>query len=422
MTKPVSRNIAWIFSGNSLYAASQWCIVILLGRLGGVEAVGHYALGLAISTPLMLFSNLGLRQVQVTDSKDQYRFVDYLWVRILTTLVALFVIIVIVLLLDYETDLKEVILLVTLTKCIESLSDIYYGLEQHHERLDLISQSLILRGLLGLFALGAIYYITSSLVLALAGLFASWTIVFLFFDVRVCTTWTKCYGEKYSLLFNNAPHRGLLSLANLTLPLGIAVLLNSLTINIPRYFIQHHLGSAALGIFAAMSYLIQAMNIMVNAVGQAASPRLARYYAEKRLHPFSMILLRMLIGGAIIGVLGILLAIQFGKVILITIYGPSFSENASILVWIMIVGTVNNLAAFLGVGMTSMRLFRTQLVSFIFIGLINLLACFVLVTNHGLLGAVWAWTTSLLVQAVLAAAIVLHHLYPIPSLRRCSLE
>ena len=64
-------------------------------------------------------------------------------------------------------------------------------------------------------------------------------------------------------------------LARRTLPLGITMMLISLHANAPRFIIEKYVGASGLGIFAAITYLSLAGAMVVNAVGSAASPRLA---------------------------------------------------------------------------------------------------------------------------------------------------
>src|SRR5262249_54071254 len=63
------RNISWAFAGNSAIAASQWMLVVLLTKLGGLAMVGQYALASAIAVPVMVFANMNLRGILVTEAR-----------------------------------------------------------------------------------------------------------------------------------------------------------------------------------------------------------------------------------------------------------------------------------------------------------------------------------------------------------------
>ena len=102
-------NFSWTFVGNVVYAASQWGILTVLAKLGSPEMVGQFALGLAIAAPVVMFTNLQLRGVLATDARDEYRFGDYLALRLCATLLAMLTISGLVLLGGYSWQTSLVI-------------------------------------------------------------------------------------------------------------------------------------------------------------------------------------------------------------------------------------------------------------------------------------------------------------------------
>ena len=82
------KNFSWTLAGNIIYAACQWGMLIILAKLGSAEMVGQFALGLAITAPIIMFADLNLRHVQATDAQEEYHFRDYLGLRLITTSLA----------------------------------------------------------------------------------------------------------------------------------------------------------------------------------------------------------------------------------------------------------------------------------------------------------------------------------------------
>src|SRR5689334_8730460 len=89
------RNFSWTFIGNAVYAGCQWGMLVVLAKLGSPEMVGQFTLGLAVTAPIIMFTNLQLRSVQATDAKKQYIFSDYLGLRLTSVAIALLIIVVI---------------------------------------------------------------------------------------------------------------------------------------------------------------------------------------------------------------------------------------------------------------------------------------------------------------------------------------
>ena len=110
--------------GYAVYVGCQWGMLVVLAKLGNPEMVGRFALGLAITAPIVLFANLGLRPYQATDAKQRYAFGEYLALRLLTTAAAFLVVVGVVLATGYGWETALVVAGVGLAKCFEAMSGI----------------------------------------------------------------------------------------------------------------------------------------------------------------------------------------------------------------------------------------------------------------------------------------------------------
>jgi O-antigen/teichoic acid export membrane protein len=148
MALSLRRNAAWAFLGQVVFAACHWGGFIVIGRLGGPEELGRYALALAVVTPIMLFGRMQMRELQVVDAAQRHRFEDYLAVRVAGTTCAALVVLAIAFL-EHTWQAALPILLVAVARAFENLSEVHYGLAHRHRRLDLVARSVMLRGALG---------------------------------------------------------------------------------------------------------------------------------------------------------------------------------------------------------------------------------------------------------------------------------
>jgi O-antigen/teichoic acid export membrane protein len=162
------KNFTWTIAGNAIYAACQWGILISIAKLGTPAMVGQFALGLAVSAPIFMFTSLQLRAVLATDARDEYRLAHYSALRILGTAAGLILIAGFLAVSHFRRDTAIVILLVSLAKAVETLSDIIYGFWQKHEHFDKIAIALTGRGVGSLAAMAAVLYFTRSIALATA--------------------------------------------------------------------------------------------------------------------------------------------------------------------------------------------------------------------------------------------------------------
>ena len=123
----LKRNFVWVLSGSLIYSLCQWGLLVTIAKFGTAKLLGQFALGLAISAPIVMFTNLQLRAVEATDTRNQYQFGDYLGLRLAMTFIFMIMVIGIISFSDYQIQTKLVVLGVALFKSIETLSDIVYG-------------------------------------------------------------------------------------------------------------------------------------------------------------------------------------------------------------------------------------------------------------------------------------------------------
>ena len=399
--RSLRRNVVWTLAGDGVYAACQWGMLIVIAKIGSAEMLGQFALGLAITAPVIFLAGLALRSVLVTDAESDYEFGEYLALRLATTACALAVIGGVALIAGYRTETSLVILGLGLAKGMEAVSEIYYGLFQRHERMDLIATSLMIKGPLSLAALTAVLFFSGSIVWGAIGVMAIWGLVLLTYDARVGTGLVHRMGNGQGARPQWRSTR-LTRLTWVAWPLGCTLMLVSFNYNIPRYFLEHYLGERSLGIFAAVAHLMLAGSTLMNAFEQTASPRLARYWAEGRRSAFRTLLFKLVGLGGLLGLAGMIVALTVGRDILALLYQPEYTAWVDVLLWLMVVGAVGYVASAFGYGLTAARVFWLQPVQLACATAAGAVACFLLIPSQGLKGAAWAMGISLTVQLVIA--------------------
>jgi O-antigen/teichoic acid export membrane protein len=389
--------------GQVIYSGCQWGILIALARLGGPEMVGRFALALAIAAPVMLFSNLGLRPALVTDVRGEHPFGRYLELRFATTALGLIMVVAVVFSAGFQPGVALLVVVVAFAKAFENLSDILYGVAQRHERFDLIAKSMGARGILGLLGIGAATWLTGEVIFGALALALAWALVLALYDWPMTAAWRRASRDP------GAP-RARLGLAWSVLPLGVAALLISLNGNLPRYVIAERFGEADLGVFAAMAYLAVAGGMLINVLGQAASPRLARAATGGDRRTYVGLLSRMLLVCALLGLLGLAVSSLLHREIMGVLYGAAFTGDSSLLVWVMVAAGMTYLTSCLGFGLTALRLFKVAPPIYALACGVNLAMCLLLVPILGLLGVILAWAGSLMINALLNLAAILWEL------------
>jgi O-antigen/teichoic acid export membrane protein len=192
--------------------------------------------------------------------------------------------------------------------------------------------------------------------------------------------------------------------------MGFVLMMVSLNLSIPRYFIQRSLGMAELGIFSAIATLMAAGSVITNAIGQAAAPRMAQYFAVHDKRRFATLLGAVTAASLSLGAAGYCTALFFGRNAMALIYRPEYSTRQDVLLWLMGASGFYYLGSTLGYAVTAARCFTLQLPLFTVAAITTAVACLGLVPSHGLRGAAMAILISAVVQCAGSAGLLFRSL------------
>jgi O-antigen/teichoic acid export membrane protein len=302
---------------------------------------------------VFVFANLKLRQVLTTDAAGQFAFGDYFGQRIITSVVAGCAVAAVAFAVGMEGRTLATVLAVTAFKALESVIDILYGAMQRHEQMQLIARSQVWRGVGGFVIFGALVIWTRRVEIASIGL-AVYTVP----QIATNIFRVKGLGVAVLPLFSRSEQ---LKLTSLALPLGVSVAAGALAVNMPRYFLQAFEGTAALGIFAALAYFLVMSSTIINALAQAASPRLANLYAAGKQLQFKRTLVRLICLGSALGAAGIVGAALLGAPALRLVFGDEYAARANVLVVLMVAAAAQYSMVFLGTSVNAIRRFTVQM-------------------------------------------------------------
>ncbi len=344
----LTSGFAWSFAGNAVNGVSQWAILALIAKLSSAELLGQYALAVAVATPVAMLAHLNLRSVLATDVRDENPFADYLRVRVWVGLAGLIVTSLIGIFWKPLWPVGITIVLAGASLAVESFQDLFHAVMQRRERLDLVARSMILRAVLSVVLVGGFLLVYPNATAAAAGVLSGRLLTFLLFDLPQARPGPSEVQAPMSVL-------------RAAVPLGLTLMLVSLTATVPRYVVEHTLGDAVLGTFVAINSFVTVGSVIMNALGQSATTRLARAFASGDFGVFRSVALRLTGLAAAVGLGGALLAHLAGGFFLSLVYRPEFGQHQHLLVAMLLAGTLGYVASILGFVVTSTRQFDQQL-------------------------------------------------------------
>lgn len=381
---------SWVLVGNTATSASHLVLLSLLAKLAGAEAVGQYTLGVTLSSIVFMLFDLGLRSVQATDARRSYTFSEYLGLRILGVLLSMGVLSAAVVIGGYKRDTQVIVLLVGLQTVLQGLADVFYGLFLQSEQTPRMGVSMTFKAITTTAAAAAILAATRNVAMGCAAMAVMSLLVMGVYDIRLARAILRSEATVVSRRTVWRPSwegRRLLSLARLSLPLGLTMLINVLNVHISRLVVAHLLGEARLGIFAASAQVTLAGNILLTALGNAASPRLARHFAHGEFGAYQRLFVRLVALAVAIGCGILLIGILGGKPLLTLLFTAEFAKHLDVFLWLMLAAAIHYVSVCFGVALTASRCFKAQLQIGVFTLATTVLATAALVPSMGLLGA-----------------------------------
>lgn len=385
--------------GNVLFNACRFLVLVLLARFGTVDLVGAFSAAMAWSAPIINFSMLQLRAAYVADSRNQFTFGSYVVLRWLGMGGALIGFAALILWRGSRDPQASVFLPLLAAVCFSkiawSIGEIYWGVYQRTERLDLMAAANGARGVLMLLPFAIILPLLS---------FSQPTEIGLYFWT---TTACIAYGLSwlvYALLIDRRWAHGLATLdhswtwdstAKLSLhaaPLGIVILIVTICDSVPQMVLDD-LGEGAkkaLGYFSAMAYFILPLNLLILSMGQAAANRIAENFGQPKSQYWrlvgGLVMATATIGGGIF-----LSTWLIGEEILVLIYGNEYRTFAHVFPVIGFGGALLLLASIFGLILTATRAFMSQVPAQLIVLAVTIYTAWIWIPADPVNGAAWTF-------------------------------
>ena len=393
----VVGSLSWTLAGEVLFAAGQFGMLVVMARLGSEAALGRYALGLAIATPLFVITSLHLRPTYVVSDEPRFEFGDYFGLRLIGAPLALVIAAAWSLAIGHDAETVAMVSLVAFTRLSELVSDMCHAAAGRAEKLRRVGIARALRGILLLAA---------TLIALLAG---ATPVMAVGVGAVVGVALTLIYDVPTARLFVSVKPRfdreRMIGLIKLAAPVGLAGGLLGLAMNTPAYVLERVSGLEELARYTAVTSVIYISGVLNMAMGSAAIPRLARLH-DSDGRGFLRLLLRIvglviLLNACILG--GCIVA---GRLYLELSYGPAFGALQPELEYAGIIVVATGVANLLSQTLVAMRWFRLQFAINVGMFVASIVLAAVLIPEHGLLGALAALAAAAAMRVVIYAVTI----------------
>ena len=380
---------------------------MIINRVLGLEASGLFSIAFATGNLFMNFGNFGVRNVQVSDQKQQYSCRLYFLHRGITTALMLAGAGAYVLYkagTGYTPYKAGVVYAMCLLKAVDCLEDAAAGRLQQRGHLDLAGKMILLRLLISLGLLCVLLKADGGLLmptLAAAGAAILTVSVFCMAVREPLALYEKAGGSGSSA-------KQLLALTRTTLPVCAANCLSFYLINAPKYAIDAQLDETAQARYTFIAMPVFVIQLLNQFLYQPLLVKMTLAWGEKtenpRRDPFLRLVGKVLAGLLAITAVVLLCGYLLGIPVLGILYSADLSDLKTELMLLLLGGAFLALCGFLTALLTIVR--AQKLIPFVYLlaAVISAAAMPRAVAETGLHGASYGY---LLIMVLTAALLVL---------------
>ncbi len=349
------KNIIWNAFGNIVYLGFQWVVTVMVTRLMGLEDAGVLSLAMSISASFQTIALFGIRNYQVSDINSKYSDGCYVCTRIITCLLSLAMCITFTLISRYDFNQFSAVFWFMIYRLSENFSDVFQGIMQKNNRLDIAGKGFAIRGMVTIAAFFIGYLLSKNLIVSLMFMALGSAILTFLFDFamagKLCGYKLKSEKRLCWLLIREA------------IPLCAYTFFFSAISTAPKYILEKMYDESVLGAYSSIfapALLIQAAAsyIFVPFVGKFAE--LHNYHNLKAL---MKLVLKISFVIVIFALIIIVCAFLFGDWALKFLFGNTISEYTYLLFPILLCVIANSFTVLLCTLCVVVRAFKELVIS-----------------------------------------------------------
>lgn len=388
----LKKEYFWNTVGSGAASFISLLFMIVVTRVNGTDIAGAFTLSFSNACMLYAISLYSGRTYQVTENEKDINDNDFLYHRLICSIITIVMTLVISLIYQYSGLKLILLLLLSGSKIIEAISDVYHGFLQKNNRLDIVGKSLLLRTILSIILFIAIDYFIKNVVLATSSIILCNFIVLVFIDIKKA----NIYKEKIKM--NKKSIKKIFILGFFTFSI---TLISNFLYNIPKYGIDKYLNDdlqAIYGIIVMPATIIMLVNQFVI---QPLITILKDSYNKKDKKNFLLYIKKIIIITIFVGILALIVGYFVGVPVLEIMYGVNL-DNYLLSFLIIICGAcLYTISSIFSNSLIVIRKTKIQFYIYIFVSIISYVFSIYLIKQNGFTGAIYSYLIMMILLLIL---------------------
>lgn len=397
----------WNMAGSLIMAFQSVIMLMILTRTLGLVESGIFTIAYANANLFLTIGKYGMRYFQVSDVNDQFSFAEYRLSRAMTSVMMVIVSIAYTLYSavsnDYTAEKTQVIIWMCLFKTIDAIEDIYHGLYQRQNRLDIASRAMTLRLVISTVVFGAALILLRDLLTAVILATVISGAAFILF--------TKLTLGEFVTDPGKADIKKTCSLLKVCFPLFAGSFLSFYIGNAPKYAIDSMLTDELQACYGFIAMPVFVIGLLNNFIFNPMLYHMSVLWNEGKIRQFVLKTLRQTGIVALITIVCIVGAYLLGVPVLSWLYNTDLAPYKNELLILLLGGGFLGLSGLLNAVITIIRYQKSLMWGYAIVAVIALLFSNKVVAAYGMMGAAVLYTMLMGILCIIFALLFVLGIY-----------
>ena len=296
----LKQNILWNSVGNFIFFFFQWLLTYITTIILGFANAGIFSIAISLSNVVNALGTYGIRNFQVSDLDSKYNDKTYIITRLYSCILSIILCLIYLLVIHYDPYTLLCVLIYNIFKLSESYTDVFHGIFQKRQRMDIIGKSFIIKSVVTFTSFVLTALITKNLLISIIIMTISSYLVLLFYDYKKSNSFVKYKNEKFN-------YRNMKLLLLETTPIALYYTLSNLLPTIPKLVLENKFGQELLGFYSSIAIPTVIIQVIASYIFIPLVGVFSEHYKEKRKKEFIKLLIitiSLIVGMSIVAMIG----------------------------------------------------------------------------------------------------------------------
>lgn len=391
--KQLFRNFIWNTIGSGLAAFNSLFFMMAITRINGLEDAGIFSITFATASIFYIFTLYSGRSCHTTDIKGDIKDKDYILSRIITFVITIIFISIFIIFNDYGRYKNTILVLLCIWRCLEALSDVFYGVLQKSEKLDKVGKALVIKAILGLALFIIIDLLTKNLIYSCLSLvIVSISVIFLYEIPQAIK-----YIDKNEIMnFENVKR-----IYKTEFFIFINAFLTMYLLNAPKYAIEKYLTEDIQAIFGIILMPASILPLFAQFVVSPIINKITSLYKENNIKEFIKVQNKMILSILGFGIIATGIGYLIGIPVLELLYKTNLGQYKIPFIIILLSYIVYAMGYVKTIMLTIFRKIKEQSLVYVISTISVCILSYTLVKQYGIYGAAISCFISMLIYYLL---------------------